>query len=133
MVAKIERVHRELDEAGDATKAKIPPQQPTVVPCHVWDMVGIDPVRLPSIPPDLPRLVDTGLSSEELDEQTKLVRIACTDSALMGVTNKGHVLLYDHLGEERGCELGEWDYVRACLVSRFPHAHMYTPCPISAN
>ena len=77
-----------LDE-DESTRAVIPDGE-AAIPCHTWEM-GIDPVKLPSLPvlPDLPM---TGLGEEERGKETKLIKIAACFHSLVGLTNKGHVL-----------------------------------------
>lgn len=74
-------------------------------------MTNVGPVRLPSIPADLPRLPGTGISSEVLDRPTKLIKIAGMDNNLIGLTNKGHVLRFDMLDGEDSYQQGHWEYV----------------------
>ena len=59
----------------------------------------MDPVMLPALP-DLPDLPETGLPEEERTKETKLTKIASFCSCLIGLTNKGHVLMSDGMGRE---------------------------------
>ncbi|KAH9847325.1 RCC1/BLIP-II [Lenzites betulinus] len=95
-----------------AAKARADPDNPRVVPCHWWDMEGADPVRLPRVlVHDLPELSKTGLSAEQLEEETKLVKIVGIDNCIIGLTNKGHVLRYGMLGGEESYQQGRWEYL----------------------
>ncbi|KAK7686291.1 hypothetical protein QCA50_010515 [Cerrena zonata] len=79
--------------------------------CHVWDL-ETDPVRLPPVPVhDLPQLSDTGLSHEEKQKETKLVKITAMDNFVIGLTNKGHVLRYTKLYDEEQYKNGRWEYL----------------------
>lgn len=119
----IDRKDEELNGLTDATqraaaKAQVNENSPRIIPCHWWVLEGADPVRLPPIPShDLPELGRTGLSSEELEEETKLVKIAGIDNCVIGLTNKGHLLRYDRLSGEEAYQQGRWEYVsdKACL------------------
>lgn len=78
-----------------------------VIPCRVWDIEDIDPVRLPAIPTDLPSLPigpdgNTGL---------KIVKIAGMDNNLIALTSGGHVLRYNRLEGEDSYQQGRWEYV----------------------
>ncbi|PCH36203.1 RCC1/BLIP-II [Wolfiporia cocos MD-104 SS10] len=102
----------ELDAQGDATKAVPTAQDPYVIPCYTWEMQGIDPVLLPPIlSGGLPELPDAGLSEEDEAAGTKLVKIAGLDDAIIGLTNKGHVLMYDNLTGEDDYRRGSWQYL----------------------
>ncbi|KAI0832117.1 RCC1/BLIP-II [Trametes gibbosa] len=95
-----------------AAKARVDQDKPRIVPCHWWDFHGADPVRLPHIPVhDLPVLHKTGLPAEQLDEETKLVKIAGIDNCIIGLTNKGHVLRYDSLAGDHTYQQGHWEYM----------------------
>lgn len=123
MKSVIDRKDEELNGLTDATqhaaaKAQVNENSPRTIPCHWWVLEGADPVRLPPIPShDLPELGRTGLSSEELEEETKLVKIAGIDNCVIGLTNKGHLLRYDRLGGEEAYQQGRWEYVsdKACF------------------
>ena len=84
------------------------PYDGTVIPCHFWE-INDDPVKLPPLP-DLPDLPGTGLPEEERQKETKLIKIAAFDASLIGLTNKGHVLMLDGLYSE-GYSV-TWLYVR---------------------
>lgn len=111
MLHELHRIQSELDKQGDATKAKVSSDRPDIIPCHVWDLTTVDPVRLASIPTNLPRLGGTGLPADVLDGETKLVKIAGLDNNLIGLTNKGHVLKYNKLSGEESYRQGRWEYV----------------------
>ena len=108
----------ELESTDDnqlkaAAKAKPTADQPRVVPCYWWVLHGVDPVRLPSIPVDiLPQMRQTGISQEEAEKETKLVKIAAFDLNIIGLTSKGHVLRYSYLSDEDTYRTGRWEYVR---------------------
>ncbi|PCH36204.1 RCC1/BLIP-II [Wolfiporia cocos MD-104 SS10] len=102
----------ELDTQGDATKAVPTEQNPYVIPCYTWEMRSVDPVLLPSIPSaTLPELRDAGLSEKESVAVTKLVKIAGAEDAIIGLTNKGHVLVYNCLTGEDDYRRGSWQYL----------------------
>ncbi|EKM49963.1 uncharacterized protein PHACADRAFT_264421 [Phanerochaete carnosa HHB-10118-sp] len=111
MLEEIHRIDQELNQAGDVTQAKPSPERPGIIPCHVWDMGNIEPYRLPAIPAGLPRLAGTGLPTDVLDGETRLVKIAGMDNFLVGLTNKGHVLKYDRLESEESYQRGHWEYL----------------------
>jgi SCF-associated factor 1 len=113
MNEEVYRVGREMDEQGDYTKAKVAVERPGVISCRVWDMTAVDPVRLPHIPGGLPKL--SGMPLEKEGEETKLVKIAGMDNHLIGLTNKGHVLIFDRLSGEDTYQQGRWQYV--CLLT----------------
>ena len=114
-----DRKKDELDSSENAelkaaAKARPTVAEPNVVPCYWWVLHGADPVRLPPIPAErLPVLPGTGLSQEDRDEETKLVKIASLDNNILGLTNKGHVLRYGELYGEETYRAGRWEYVRA--------------------
>ncbi|KAH9884808.1 RCC1/BLIP-II [Cubamyces lactineus] len=102
----------ENPELKAAVRARADDNNPNVIPCHWWVMHGADPVRLPAVPVhSLPVLRKTGLSQEQLDEDTKLVKIAALDNCAIGLTNKGHVLRYDGLANEVAYVQGRWEYL----------------------
>ncbi|OBZ73495.1 hypothetical protein A0H81_06153 [Grifola frondosa] len=113
----LERTNEELNQTADtqaniAARARPTDAEPRVIPCHWWVMQGVDPLMLPPIPTgSLPELKDTGLTDEQLDEETKLVKIAGMDNNLIGLTNKGHVLIYGMLGGEDSYQRGRWEYL----------------------
>ncbi|KAI0676091.1 RCC1/BLIP-II [Trametes maxima] len=95
-----------------AAKARVDESEPRIIPCYVWDLAGVDPVRLPPIPAHtLPELQRTGLPQERRDETTKLIKIAGMDNCIVGLTNKGHVLRYDHLNGQDTYARGRWEYL----------------------
>ena len=86
-----------LDKDG-STKA-ILPDDGTVIPCHTWE-IKMDPVKL-RMYHRLSDLPGTGLTEEELRKETKLIKIAALTWGLIGLTNKGHVLMVGRLfGED---------------------------------
>ncbi|KAF9819314.1 hypothetical protein IEO21_02202 [Rhodonia placenta] len=104
----------ELDQQSAVTQNKALPTQkePQVIPCYPWELHDVHPVRLPPIPDQaLPRLTGTGLSDKELDGETKLVKIASMDDIIVGLTNKGHVLMYAPLTGEDAYQRGAWRYL----------------------
>lgn len=97
---------------SNAKRARVDPEKPNEIPCYHWRMNGVDPVRLPPIPArQLPELPQSGLSDEQLGEETKLVKIAGADNTIIGLTNKGHVLKYSMLSGENTYQLGSWEFV----------------------
>ncbi|KAI8985750.1 RCC1/BLIP-II [Trametes punicea] len=102
----------ENPELNNTAKARVDQNDPRVIPCYWWVMHGADPVRLPSIPvQSLPVLRKTGLTQDQLDEETKLVKIAGMDNCIVGLTNKGHVLRYERLSGEDAYQQGRWEYL----------------------
>lgn len=77
------------------------------IPCHTWNVV-IDPVVLPSLPP-LPDITNSG---EDFQEQPpRLIEIGGMDSAIVGLTNHGHVLKFRGLDHEEAIGTTGWQYV----------------------
>ncbi|KAI9060932.1 RCC1/BLIP-II [Trametes sanguinea] len=117
MKAIIDEKNEELNSIENAdlkiaAKARINQNDPGVIPCYWWVMHGADPVRLPAIPAEnLPILRKTGLTQEQLDEETKLVKIAGLDNCIIGLTNQGHVLRYERLAGEDEYQQGRWEYL----------------------
>ncbi|OSX65942.1 hypothetical protein POSPLADRAFT_1165938 [Postia placenta MAD-698-R-SB12] len=114
MKAAIAAKNVELDQQSAATQTKALPtvEEPRVIPCYPWNLQNVHPVRLPPIPDQaLPRLTGTGLSHEELDDETKLIKIASMDNIIVGLTNKGHVLMYVRLTGESAYRRGGWRYL----------------------
>lgn len=109
----------ELDAAGD--KQAYATSDHTI-PC-VISTIEAEPFRLPAIPV-LPVLPDTGLSQEQLNEETKLVKIAAYDNIIIGLTNKGHVLKFSGLTNEEDYLRSRWEYLpsysEAGLVCQHP-------------
>ncbi|EMD39127.1 hypothetical protein CERSUDRAFT_112811 [Gelatoporia subvermispora B] len=106
----IERTNEELNETRPESRARPTKEEPDVIPCHWWVMQGVDPIRLPPIPANLPEM-DTGLGERERAEETRVVKVAGMDNYLIALTNKGHVLRYDHLGGEHDYERGAWRFL----------------------
>jgi SCF-associated factor 1 len=80
------------------------------IPCVAWAMRA-DPLRIPHIP-QLPELNDTGISQEEKSKETTLIKIAAFDNHLIGLTNKGHVLIFGDLADENSLNrTTRWQYV----------------------
>lgn len=82
------------------------------IPCVPWAL-DLEPKRLPSIPP-LPDLAN-GASIEQ--KPTQLIQVAGLDGCLIGLTNKGHVLIFGSLDNEVAASRGSWKYVRRALSS----------------
>ena len=83
------------------------------IPCIVTWSLRADPLRLPPIPM-LPELESTGLSPEERDKSTNLIKIAAFDNHLIGLTNKGHVLKFGDVSSfDRTMR---WQYVRSPCI-----------------
>ncbi|KZT69245.1 RCC1/BLIP-II protein [Daedalea quercina L-15889] len=91
------------------TRALPTDQESSVIPCYIWTMQGVDPVRLPVIPKTtLPELRGTGVTVEG---DTKLIKIAGMNNTIVGLTNKGHVLIYSLLGGENQQRRSRWEYL----------------------
>ena len=78
-----------------------------VIPCKTQE-VNRDPVKLLKLP-DLPDLPGTGLLEEDHRKETKLIKIAALMGNLIGLINKGHVLMLDGFYDEDFT--GTWCYV----------------------
>ncbi|KAI0923709.1 hypothetical protein AcV5_009183 [Taiwanofungus camphoratus] len=114
MKDRIAERNEELDEqsASVPTKALPTAAEPLVIPCHSWVLEGIDPIRLPPIPiSSLPKLAGTGLTKEQLNEETKLIKIAGADNTIIGLTNQGHVLKYGMLAGEDTYRQAQWEFL----------------------
>ncbi|KAF5387338.1 hypothetical protein D9757_005797 [Collybiopsis confluens] len=74
-----------------------------IIECAPWDLT-MDPVILPSLP-SLPTLNN---DSTESEGEVRIIRIAGFDSAIIGLTNRGHVVIYNDLGE---APQGGWKYL----------------------
>lgn len=79
------------------------PTDDGLIECAPWDL-QVDPTLIPSLPslPNLPSSDPNSLNGPQI------VKIAGFDNALVALTDHGHVLLYDLLGEASG---GQWKYV----------------------
>ena len=95
----------ELDR--DGSSQAIIPDDRMVIPCQTRE-INKDPVKLPKLP-NLPDLLGTGLSEEERRKETRLIKIAALAYRLVGLTNKGHVLMLDGLDDEDSTRI--WHYV----------------------
>lgn len=96
-----------MNESGDCHAY---PTSDHTVPC-IPVMLQANPLRIPPIP-QLPEINDTGLSPEERSKETVLVKIAAFDNALIGLTNKGHVLKFGDLSNEHSFNRStRWEYV----------------------
>ncbi|KAI0692434.1 regulator of chromosome condensation 1/beta-lactamase-inhibitor protein II [Cytidiella melzeri] len=133
---QVYRMNEEFDDQevgyarleGSGKKAEDPPR----VRCHVWS-VDAEPsndsyrndagqevleqgqimVKLPDLEEyDLPSL-SRPASERGKDEHTKIVKIAGLDNALVGLTNKGHVVRFKGLeGQETAQRQGnKWEYL----------------------
>ena len=108
----------ELDK-DESAKAIIPDNE-MVIPCQIQE-VNRDPMKSPKLP-DLPDLPGTGLSEEERRKETKLIKIAILTWKLVGLTNKGHVLVLDGLYDEDST--GTWRYVcKSAQTILYPHSN----------
>ena len=96
-----------LEQDGDDYAKAIIPDDEMVIPCRTRE-IHSHPVIFPKLP-DLPDLPGTGLSEEERRKETKLIKIAALKWKLVGLTNKGHVLVLDGLYDEY--YTGTWHYV----------------------
>ena len=108
---------RASNKQGDGNEARA--SEDGTIPC-VMSVIQADPYRLPAIPA-LPNLPDAGLTEEQLDRETKLIKIAAYDNNLVGLTNKGHVLKFGGLGSRKEYLRSRWEYVRG----------IHTPTPTS--
>ncbi|KAI0825634.1 regulator of chromosome condensation 1/beta-lactamase-inhibitor protein II [Irpex lacteus] len=85
------------------------------IPCHVWHVdEGMIMVKLPDLEEyDLPKISTDGQDGEEDKESTKIVKIAGLDNAVVGLTNKGHVVMFRGLeGQETALTPGNrWRYL----------------------
>jgi len=96
-----------MDERGDRHAYATPDH---TIPC-VPLALRANPLRIPPIP-RLPELNGTGLSQEERSNETVLVKIAAFDNALIGLTNKGHVLKFGDLSNEHSFNMStRWEYL----------------------
>ena len=100
-----EEAIKEMDK-NESTKVVVPNNE-AAIPCHTFS-IHMDPVKAPTLP-ILPDLTATGLSEGEHRKETKLIKIAATLTCLMGLTNKGHVLIMDGLVNEHS--MLAWQYV----------------------
>lgn len=79
--------------------------QPSIIPCHPYNLRGVDPIKLsPMVTGDLPELQGTGATVEG---ETEIVKIAGLEHSIIGLTNKGHVLIH-HVGDEGRRLRGQW-------------------------
>ena len=95
----------ELDK-DESAKAIIPDNE-MAIPCQTRE-INSNPVKFRKLP-DLPDLLGTGLSEEERRMETKLIKIAAPRWNLIGLTNKGHVLMLHGLRDKDFN--GTWRYV----------------------
>ena len=63
----------------------------SVIPCNPID-IDAEPLALPDIPSDLPRLLP---QTDQEPPKPKLVHIAAGDNFIIGLTDQGHVLSID--------------------------------------
>ena len=98
----------------DGTRELVPD-----IPCYPWSLQGLDPVRLPPIPFHLPSLPNSNLPEEVVNKDTILIKIAAMDNIIIGLTNKGHVLMHGFLSDENIYEQGGWEYVRQDSLYNF--------------
>ncbi|KZP09892.1 RCC1/BLIP-II protein [Athelia psychrophila] len=100
-----ERPWRAVTEHEAANSAKILDINENEIPCATWDLHQ-DTFKLPPLP-DLPSLS----ASAESEDTVNLVKIAGFDNCLIGLTNHGHVLLFDQLASETSAKAGQWTYL----------------------
>ncbi|KAJ3721357.1 regulator of chromosome condensation 1/beta-lactamase-inhibitor protein II [Lentinula guzmanii] len=93
----------EMDNQGESFRAH---STDGTINCTPWDL-QTDPIVLPSLP-FLPKLSDAESDSESVDDVPRIIKIAGFDNAMVALTNQGHVLLFDALGE---VSLGNWQYL----------------------
>jgi SCF-associated factor 1 len=115
--AAVEAANRRMDDERDKNPMLIGGSHdvPPRIPCHVWE-IEYDPIKLNPLPDDLPRLDMAASGEEEEEEPVKLIKIAAMENNMVGLTNRGHVLLYDDLGGESTVSTGHWKYVDPSLV-----------------
>jgi SCF-associated factor 1 len=101
-----------MSEFDDDTSTKAHAQG-NMIPCFTWDL-QINPMLLPPLP-RLPDLRGTGLDEATRTQETKLIKIACMESSLVGLTNKGHVLIFKGLSGIDFAGSSEWQYVNLFL------------------
>ena len=77
-----------------------------VLHCIPMDF-SLEPLRLP----DLPLLPELDEEANSRNEPTRVVSIAGLDNSLVALTNKGHVLKFDDLGDIDSASSGRWTYV----------------------
>ncbi|KAJ3976445.1 regulator of chromosome condensation 1/beta-lactamase-inhibitor protein II [Lentinula raphanica] len=104
MRALIETKMNEMDEAGNL---KAHTTDEGLINCVPWDLQA-DPIVLPSLPLNLPKLAESESDFESIDDQLRIIKIAGFENALVALTNQGHVLLFDTLGE---ASRGNWQYL----------------------
>lgn len=107
--------NKQFDRQGSSTMAIVDDDPTKIVPnipCYLRSLEGVDPVRLPPIPSHLPALANANLPKEVATKETKLIKIAAMENMVIGLTNKGHVLMYGSLSGENVYEQGGWEYVR---------------------
>lgn len=79
----------------------------TIIPCVPWDLRH-NPRRLPALP-SLPNLQYNEEGAHVHD--IKIIKVAGMDNFLIALTNKGHVLKFGDLSNERSLQFGRWEYV----------------------
>ena len=104
-----EEENRAMDERGDCHAYGTEDHR---IPCVAWSLRA-DPLRLPPIP-KLPELESTGLSPEEREKSTTLIKIAAFDNNIIGLTNKGHVLKFGDVSSFD--RTTRWQYVRSPCI-----------------
>ena len=110
----------------DESTEAILPNDRMFIPCHTWE-IKMDPVKLLELP-DLPDLLGTGLSEEECRRETKLIKITSFLYWVIGLTNKGHVLMHHGLSDED--HIGAWDYVcKSAQTILYQHSNGDTQLP----
>ncbi|TDL23958.1 RCC1/BLIP-II [Rickenella mellea] len=77
------------------------------IPCITWDL-PCELVRLPNLP-RLPAL--GGVEGKRAEDEIKLIKIAAMDNHVIGLTNVGHVLKFNHLESATGVAEGRWTYL----------------------
>ena len=118
----IRQKNDELDIEGD--KKAIPTPDGTI-PCITWSF-SEDPFRLPSIP-ELPSVK----GDDEEQSPTQLVKIAGLDGHIVGLTNRGHVLIYRSVETAPAAQLGRWHYVRSYMGLKQTYLTVFIGCCIA--
>ncbi|KAJ7247638.1 regulator of chromosome condensation 1/beta-lactamase-inhibitor protein II [Mycena haematopus] len=105
LLEQIDAKNASMDEARQFSAKALPDG---VIPCATWDLEA-DPTRLPGLPV-LPKLATTG-DLDEVEEETKIIKIAALDKRLVALTNRGHVVFFSSLDNENVVSGGRWQYL----------------------
>ena len=109
-----------MNESGDYHAY---PASDHTIPC-IPVTLRANPLRIPPIT-QLPEFDDSGLSPEERSKETVLVKVAALDNAIVGLTNKGHVLKFGDLSNEHSFNMStRWEYVRLSYICVMLHSNI---------